>query len=333
MNSDLDIPFDRVTYKDGQRLTARDMKDDRRRDDWLRRLHTRYQHDTWGIALGLDVDKTNDDKGIRLKPGYAVDYLGRDILQAETIQLPVPTVVGPESYVLTLSYQEDAVFRERIELKNICLGSGLDPRLERPIRKWQRPDDVRFGPHVPVVQVVVENGAIQGDLDRRVRRNAQPWVRPHIGSGTTERGRSGWREWGEGDNQQLGLELAVDTSEAGFTKTPFYFAILHGDTLAETSGSLSGSMSKNAMFLDGLRFLTDVRQDGFIYRIIRTDQFSAAGELPSAGEAEEREWFLFWFGLEPVTGCEPEFNQLKAFSASGFSFVPNFSAQLTTDGA
>jgi hypothetical protein len=328
MNNNIKIPFDRVTYKDGQRLATRDMEDDRRREAWLRRLHMNL-HDTWGIALGFEVDKTDDGRGVSLKPGYAVDDLGRDIFQAEAIQLPVPAVVGPERYVLTLSYQEDAAFRERNELKNVCLGSGLDPRLERPLLKWRRPDDVRFGPHVPVVQILIENGTIQGELDSRVRRNARPWVRPHIGFGATERGRSGWREWVDGDDQQLGLELAVDASEAGFTKTPFYFATLYGDMLTETGDSSSGGMPKNSMFLDGLRFVTDVRQDGFIYRIIRTDQFPA-GELPSAAEAEEREWFISWFGLEPVTGCEAPV-PLFFFLASGFQFPSTF--QLQTNGA
>ena len=112
MNNDGEIFCNRVTYREGQLFTARDMEDDRRREAWLRRLHMRYLHDTWGIALGFEVDKTNDNMSVRLKPGYAVDDQGRGLLQAETIQLPVPEVVGPESFVATLSYQEDAAFRE-----------------------------------------------------------------------------------------------------------------------------------------------------------------------------------------------------------------------------
>jgi hypothetical protein len=318
MNSDFEIPFDRVTYREGQRLNARDMENDRLRNAWLRRLHTRYQHNTWGITLGLDVVKTNDNKAVQIKPGYAVDDLGRDILLAETIQLTVPAVVGPESFVLTLSYQEDEAFRERIEFKNVCLGNGLNPMVERPILKWLRPKEVRFGPYVPVVQAVVENGSIQGNLDKRVRRYARPLVRPHIGSGITERGRSGWREWVDSDNQGLGIELVIDTSEAGFTKTPYYFAILHGDISVETGTATGGNMQKTALFLDGLRFVTGVRQDRFIYRIIRTNH-PPTEQLPSAAQAEEREWFITWFGLESNAGCEAPDSQIFYF-LSGLSF-------------
>ena len=119
MNNDFEIPFDRVIYKDGQKLTARGLEDDRRREAWLRLLHARYIHETWGIALGLEISKTDDNRFVRLKPGYAVDYLGRDLLLAEVIQLTVPNVVEPESFVLTLSYQEDSGFRERNDIKKL----------------------------------------------------------------------------------------------------------------------------------------------------------------------------------------------------------------------
>lgn len=329
MNSDLEIPYDRVTYKDGQRFTARDMDDDRRREAWLRRLHTCYQHDTWGIALGLDVVKTGDeDTDILLKPGFAVDNLGQDILLVETIQLTVPLVAGPESYVLTLSYQDDTAFRDRIEFKDVCLGTGLNPRLERPVLKWRRPDDVRFGPHVPVVQVVIENGVIQGELDKRVRRNARPLVRPHMGSGKTERGRSGWRRWTDANGVRLGLELAVDTSGAGFTKVPLYFATVHRDVAVETGNFAGGNIQKNDQFLDGQRFVSDVRQDGFTYRILHT-----TGDIPNADVAEGREWFLSWYGLEPVTGCEPESFPFFAYFITGFRVLPFFQMHFSTDGA
>ena len=89
-----------------------------------------------------------------------------------------------------------------------------------------------FGPEVPVVQITVANGAMTGALDVRVRRYTQPFVRPHIDVRVTDEGRSGWRDWVEGApsaQQELGLELDVDTSEAGFLRTPFYFGVLQGD--------------------------------------------------------------------------------------------------------
>ena len=62
--------------------------------------------------------------------------------------------------------------------------------------------------------MTIANGVISGPLDMRVRRFTQPLLRPHIGVGVTEEGRSGWQEWvelGELEPQTLGLELKVDT--------------------------------------------------------------------------------------------------------------------------
>ena len=60
MTHDLEIPFERVTYRRGQRLEARDLHDDHRRDARLRELHVRHLHDTWGIALGFEVTGIRD---------------------------------------------------------------------------------------------------------------------------------------------------------------------------------------------------------------------------------------------------------------------------------
>ena len=100
--------------------------------------------------------KAADNRAVVVGPGYAVDGTGRDILLAESLHVSVPTMLGPEAVVLTARYQEDAAFRDRPDLAALCLCGGLDPRHERPLFAWRLPDEVRFGPEVPLVQVVVE---------------------------------------------------------------------------------------------------------------------------------------------------------------------------------
>src|SRR5712691_6747461 len=105
MISDLDIPFDRITYRDGQLLTALDLSDEQRRYDRLRRLHVRYLHDTWGIALGFEVHQAADNRAVVVGPGYAVDGTGRDISLAESIHITVPPILDLTPVVLTMRYQ------------------------------------------------------------------------------------------------------------------------------------------------------------------------------------------------------------------------------------
>jgi hypothetical protein len=323
MRSDLDIPFDRITYRNGQLLTALDLSDEQRRHDRLRQLHVRYLHDTWGIALGFEVHQAADNRAVVVGPGCAVDGTGRDILLAESIHITVPAVLNLTPVVLTMRYQEDATFRDRPDLAALCLCGSLDPRHERPLFAWRLQDEVRFGPEVPLVQVVVEAGVIQGRLDGRVRRYTQPLVRPYIGWGETEPGRTRWRQW---DNA-LGLEAVVDTSEVGFTHVPYYFATLQGD-FGNRSGCEPGGESlwqpdvwptgtPPTFSLDGWNCITDAGQEHFTYRISIAPPLLFQ-RVMCASEAESRQWTVAWVGLEPVSGCEPVLDVARLFTLSGF---------------
>ncbi len=338
MTSDLEIPMDQVTYRDGQLLSALDMENDRQRDDRSSRLHVRYLHDTWGIALGFEVTQVvqteggiasvnSGGTGVSVGPGYAVDSLGLNILSPNELSLSIPKIDGRASFVLTMSYPDDSAFGNRAELENVCLNSGFDLRHERPVFAWKRPAAVRFGSQIPLVQINILDGIIQGALDFRARRYTQPFVRPHMAWGTTEKRRTGWNVWtGKNDSPigvdpEQGLEVKVDTSDAGFTKNPFYFAILDRSVEEKQNNSANSDTTdmESTLFLDGLRFITDADREGFTYRI-----FQPESTLPKPEEAERLGWSLFWLGVEPVTGCEPAFNLQLAFTLAGFPAFPFF---------
>src|SRR5262245_31221221 len=137
MSNDLETSFDRVTYRKGQLLTARDLSDDLRRDSRLRWLHVHYLHETWGVTLGFKVQKsTQDDHTIVIGPGCAVDDIGRDILLAAGVGVRVPNVTGPEPFVLVLTYLADAGFRGPLHLNLLCFVEPNDFRHERPNIAW-----------------------------------------------------------------------------------------------------------------------------------------------------------------------------------------------------
>lgn len=339
----LDIPFDRVTYRDGQLLSSIDMRDDLRWDVRFRALHTRYLHETWGIALGLHVtmpkDKPdaknyvrnncghnasqlrplrsssdgilgNDYKdSVKVFPGYAVDGMGRDIVLSKPALVKVPfTGDFTETFVLSVMYRADSDLCDRFDRMASCPGSDLEACTERPVFSWQRPHELIPGLHVPLAKAVVLAGRPTG-LDLRVRRYAHRLVRPHVGLGSTEPGRTGWREWSR-QGTPLGLKVDVDTSRGGFIKTPYYFATLHGGfsttdvAPAEVLGlqpALSGMNS--SLSTENLRFvfITNLTRVGFTYRIILLGK-----DLGSQIDADEyRQWFISWIGIEPVTGAEP----------------------------
>ena len=335
MTCNLDIPFDRVTYRNGQRLDARDMRDDHRRDQRLRWLHVLHLHHTWGIALGFEPMQLNakrvpvDSGGTALVigPGYAVDECGRDLLLPESVKPPLPAVDG--RFVLTIAYREDREFRESLTSSASCSADPLGPLRERVGFAWRTPEEVRFGPEVPLVQLTMASGAIAGALDLRVRRYTQRLARPHIDARVTEEGRSGWRDWIEGpDNAkvQLGLQLDVDTSEAGFIGTPFYFAALQGDfsnggdkPLFEPDLWPTGEVTFTT---DSLGFITAATATSFTYRLFNFERDPFLRQV-TAAEAERRRWRVAWFGLESANGCEPARDFSRIFTLAGFHFALN----------
>jgi hypothetical protein len=290
-----ELPMDRITYRDGQLLTARDLRDDKRRDDRLRWLHTRYLHDTWGIALGYEVQRCEGNDAVIVGPGYAVDSSGRDIVLAEAVRIAVPNVSGPAKLVLVARHSDSPFHRLRHNSYLRC--GGLDLRNDRPVLLWLQPGEVRFGQQVPLVSVTVVNLKISGVLDFRVRHKARRLLRPHIGWGSTGPGRTGWKDGPDLGLNIIRLQVTVDTSGAGFTKTPFYFAAVEGHTSSWPGGSTQPRFLSNP-----LGFITDAASDRFTYEVAQVGDLPP--KLPAAWfYAEALGWRVSWFGLESFADC------------------------------
>jgi hypothetical protein len=315
MWNDLEIPFKRVTYRDGQLLTACDLHADRMRDDRLRRLHVRHLHETWGIALGFQVRLADQQgKAVLVQPGYAVDIAGRDILLSENLSLKTLNDEGPALWVLTVRYQEDRVFQDRHDLDGLCIADGNDLQQERPFFTWQRADEVRFGLHVPLAAAKVTGGRIQAPLNLRVRRYAKRMVRPHIGMGFIEPEEAEWRHWRAGADSggsglAVGIELSVDTSEAGFTQTPHYFAwlLLEPTYLYEHVNPIAFSTAMlNTSPMNGMSYITHPTRNSFVFRVWTGmhSNFIACSDFLG----------ISWCGIQPMLGCEPRLDILRAIT-------------------
>ncbi len=84
----------RVHYFDHQFLVEADFTDEQKYHLDMRRLHNRLLH-TFGIAQGLEVEKTGDNE-ITIRPGMAIDRDGREIVLSETpLILPAKPATNP----------------------------------------------------------------------------------------------------------------------------------------------------------------------------------------------------------------------------------------------
>jgi hypothetical protein len=79
--SALEQPLDRVNYFNGQRLDAADFRADQDYQIRVRRKLFSSLYPIGGIVEGLEVTKhPSDAHKVRVAPGVALDFLGREII-------------------------------------------------------------------------------------------------------------------------------------------------------------------------------------------------------------------------------------------------------------
>src|SRR2546423_14021062 len=112
MPDNVSIPdLERITFFDGQQLTASDLTDLQGANRELRWLHNRSLHN-WGIGTGLGVMGERGSRTVTVAPGYGIDHAGREIILTETQVLPVPAVAsaagGQEAvFYIVAAYRPD----------------------------------------------------------------------------------------------------------------------------------------------------------------------------------------------------------------------------------
>jgi hypothetical protein len=329
MPNDLN-PFARLAYREGQLLTAHDLRAEKFYEDRLRWLHVMGLHATWGIMSGLTVSGNSGDQTLTVAPGYAIDNEGRDLLLAGEMKLPLPAVLTPTTLVLVVSYQPDAKFRSYAQLTQVCLHESQSRPLEQLEFSWQQPTDVCFGRQIPLAMVEVSGGALQGQPDERVRRYARRATTPLIGWGSTEAGQTGWtiKDQDQPKVESLWLEVMVDTSAAGFTQTPDYFALLCGYGVnnperLKTDQAIQEALAsvEATVFLSHLSFIRYQTPLGFYYHVLRqSDKLPGVpGVHVNDAQAEQLRWRIYWIGVEPNSDCPLEVPFLLPFFGAAFS--------------
>ncbi|MDQ1450757.1 MAG: hypothetical protein QOK38_623 [Acidobacteriaceae bacterium] len=298
---DLQQPFDRVTYREGQLMTGRDLQDDAGTNQRLRRLHTRYLHDTWGIALGFTVSAQTGDDSIHVGSGLALDTAGREILLGKDLSLPVPNTTSATRLMLVATYQGNEAYRNLKDLGTICFAGGLDPRLEQPVFAWRTQDTLAAGADVPLAAASVMQGALTAPPDLSVRRYADQMTRPHIGFGSFDF---------HPTRSDRYVHATVDTTDSGFSSTPQYFARL--DIADATANTNKFPVALVATF----GYIDKATEASFIYSF----------PFPGGDWPEALMLRVTWLGLERVSGCEPVFSLLNFYRLGGFLlFKPTFS--------
>lgn len=310
------VDVQRVRYWHGQQLRSSDLRAQRTTDEELRWWHNRAVHGAYGVVDGLKVTQTAS--GYRVEPGLAYDGYGRELIVpcpvdvAAPCKVEVPSPPGLVWWTLLLGYDEGtdrSVCAPRDDLGGACLPAGRCPGNEG-IRFFWVPRKVESDcAGVPLARCTY--ACTTYTPDSFVPPKVQPLAQPRIVTGQTSRGYTGWEEWLEpvdpqtpdGDQYLLGFQLSVDTSAAGFAKTPCYFAWLDGPREWQSVGPVTN-------WRIPYDWIVDETAGGFTVRVPLIDD-----ELPQGQKVLSLENFLIfvrcyglyvcWMGIEER--CPPPY--------------------------
>ena len=223
LGPDRRIP-ERFRFWQGQALTSRDLNDVVALAALMKGWHNRALHDAFGVAEGLAV-RLRRDGTLTVEPGTAYDLSGCPL------ELRRPRSIAAPVFAADRKPQVLVLRRVAPRRDGACWGDAVErPPWQELQLRWVPADTCT--PLMGVPLAVVE----QDSEDRlRVRLDVRPPVRaewqPRIGFGTTIPGESDWQLWSDLRHGQAGgLQLTVDTSATGFTRTPCYFAWLQSAT-------------------------------------------------------------------------------------------------------
>jgi hypothetical protein len=228
--------LERYLFWRGELLRSRDLNDANAGEDERLFWHNRAVHDAYGVVTGLTVDVgTGVPSEVTVHPGLAYDAYGRELAVFEKTPMPPPRDVGErvEPWVLLL----------RREASPGPAGCGCgDAGVPGGELVWRRARRTGIKDGVALARGWWISGTagwlFRPDEHFHLQR-ARPFARPRLGHGETPPGGTPWRTWsqtvgpvGSGNAQAAavarGIEVSVDTSAAGFTRTPCYFAWLQG---------------------------------------------------------------------------------------------------------
>ncbi|VTU28785.1 hypothetical protein [Variovorax sp. RA8] len=261
------IEFERLRYWQGQTLRAADDRDQRRFDALRRRLHNLALHSTEGVAFGLRVTRIDEDPVTwEVACGLAYDCRGRELLLQRPRRIDMPTQAA------WLVLRPRKAGRRSSGASACCVASEpgcipdeallLDADFELA---WTG------GESEPVEGVALARLDAEGVLDAQFRpRQARPLAKPRLARGETVRGDTPWEPWtiqepdGKGGlrDRVVGVQTHIDTSAAGFTRTPCYIATIQSQTW---------NLAKTEFAPAFFPHVADATPAGFTFRLLMTE--------------------------------------------------------------
>jgi hypothetical protein len=316
-------PIERIQFFNGQRLFAADLQDLEEFNRLRRWLHNQSLHQA-GVANGYAVTGNKGDSQITVDSGYAIDKLGREIVNTKSTVLQVPPVASDGQgnavyYDLVVSYPADSDLNESETRDGVCVARHAVRRRETPVFCWVElvptsdpagtpaalvadrraklealNQDIESGLRIRLARAEVLNCQLNQPLSVAERLNARPATQPYVAAGSMPS-----VTWTAAPTSfGVTLTTSVDTTTARFrSPQPRYFANVTG------SRSLSLTIDGHAqtLVLDGFPRIDDSKTTGFTFSLMIPSVLVGSldlGKLATALQAQLKTWSVVWMGVE-----------------------------------
>jgi len=313
--------IERLQFFNGQRLFAPDLQgiDDFNRG--MRELHNLSLHQP-GIGSGFAVYGKKGDREVTIKPGYAIDDLGREIVLTHVETVPVPPVAGDGKgnsifYDLTVSYPDDSALEEAETREGVCLARGVVRLREEPLFCWVElaMGSDGFFPKNPILkaeiqthrkiilaQIEVLNCQLNQDICIAHRPDARPDCGPYIACGKQEPAPWTAVEFenapvflGARTGGLFAFTAEINTSSAGFLTVPCYSANIPGPRVMPVSSG------KDVLIVDLLHVQTAEVDRFKVFLLVLGVPLSSDIEKGSIAKVIQNSvdsWPVVWMGVE-----------------------------------
>jgi hypothetical protein len=163
----------RLNYFHHQFLDEKDFQDEQSYHISMRRLHNRTLH-RWGVVEGLTVERRGD-RQIIVRPGFAIDREGREIVLGNEIVHDVANSGGGGHAYVTIAYKESHHEDDR---QNASGMEGYRRTTELPELHARRHTPSELGATVVLARIHLDGSGNISDIDMEGRQTAGVAIGP-----------------------------------------------------------------------------------------------------------------------------------------------------------
>ena len=258
------IDVQRLRHRQGERLRTRDFRDQAAYDAELLAWHQRAVHEAFGVVSGLLVKPGSGE--VEVTPGLAYDRRGRALLLTAARRV---AIAGRGATTLVLRLGRRGV-----------------------------PELVWLTPRAAAADAGVRLKTAPGGLQKQ-QTVLEPLTRvmagPLLGAGVTPPDGTAWEPWMLPRTRAYrGLQVRIDTTAAGFSDRPCYFAWLRWP-------DVTGARVAAGVFSDlAIQYVEEEASTGFAFRVVLSPhaRFSKQVQEDAVTFARTQRLHVAWLGVQ-----------------------------------